>query len=328
VTCHRERCCEHLLGVSAVPFLVWLIKTTGKLLLFAALASVLAAAAPVTLVAAVGLVAAWLRGRPPRRLRRAALWCLPMTSVYLAGRAAQARTWQALLLAPVRDWQLAWHATSTGLLVTAFVLCAPVAVPAGLGVAGWLWAWRVYALETGIAGKTATAPVVFDQRQWRRQARAARGRIAAPGTVPLVDGRGRVVMGATIRAVVHRWQAVLAVPHQAMGRHQVIIGSSGSGKTTLMIRSWAGWYAATLAAHYRHNQSRPLLVVLDCKGGPDSRAKAERARRLLRAVGASRVAIWPDEVPVSLWSLPARELAVTLFQMVETGAGRRPTTPT
>jgi hypothetical protein len=76
------------------------------------------------------------------------------------------------------------------------------------------------------------------------------------------------VMGATIRAVGHRYRPVLAVPYQAMGRHQVIVGSSGCGKTNLMMRTWAGWYAAALAAHYRRGAARPLLVVLDCKGGP------------------------------------------------------------
>ena len=75
----------------------------------------------------------------------------------------------------------AWHAVAAGRVVTAFVLAAPVAVPAGLAAAGGLWAWRIYALETGLSGKTATAPVVFDARQWRRQARAARARITAPG---------------------------------------------------------------------------------------------------------------------------------------------------
>jgi hypothetical protein len=139
--------------------------------------------------------------------------------------------------------------------------------------------------------------------------------------VPLADRHGRVVMGATIRAVGHRWRPVLAVPYTAMGRHQVVIGASGSGKTNLMIRTWAGWYAAALNAHHGHGAPRPLLVVLDCKGGPDSRTKAGRTRRLLHAVGAARVAIWPDETAVSLWQLPPRELAVTLFQMVESGTG-------
>ena len=45
-----------------------------------------------------------------------------------------------------------------------------------------------------------------------------------------------------------------------------------------MMRTWAGWYAAALAAHYAHGAARPLLVVLDCKGGPDARVKAARTR--------------------------------------------------
>jgi hypothetical protein len=301
--------------------LLWLLRITGRLLLLGALAAVLVAAAPITVVAAVGLAAAWLRGWPPARLRRATVWALPMTAVYLAGRAVQAATWQALALAPVHDYLAAWHAVAAGQLVTAFVLVAPVAVPAGLAAAGGLWAWRIYALDTGLSGKTATAPVVFDARQWKHQARTARARITTPGAVPLADRHGRVVMGATIRAVGHRWRPTLAVPYQAMGRHQVVLGASGSGKTNLMIRTWAGWYAAALATHHRQGAPRPLLVVLDCKGGPDSRAKASRTRRLLHAVGAARVAVWPEEASVSLWRLPPRELAVTLFQMVETGTG-------
>jgi hypothetical protein len=301
--------------------LLWLLRAAGRVIRWAVLAAVVIAAAPISVVAAVGFFAAWLRGWPPARLRRAACWSLLMTAVYLAGRALQVRTWQALALAPVRDWQAAWHQVGAGRVVTAFVLTAPVAVPAGLFAAAGLWAWRIYAIENGLAGKTATAPVGFDARQWRRASRAARGRVAAPGTFPLADGRGRVVMGATIRAVGHRWQPVTSVPYAAMSRHQVIVGSSGCGKTNLMMRSWAGWYAAARAAHYRDGAPRPLLVVLDCKGGPDARAKASRTRTLLHGAGAARVAIWPDEVTVSLWGLPPAELAVTLFQLIETGTG-------
>jgi len=224
-------------------------------------------------------------------------------------------------LAPVHDYARAWHDAGLGRVVTAFVLVAPLALPAGLAVAGCLWAWRTYALDTGLTGKTASAPVIFDARQWRRQCRAARGQVTAPGAVPLADRHGRVVVGAVIRAVGHRWQTTLAIPYTWFGRHQVILGSSGSGKTTLMIRSWADWYSGALAACHGQGAPRPLLVVLDCKGGPDSRAKADRARRLLHAVGARRVAVWPDEAAVSLWALPPRDLAVALFQMVETGTG-------
>jgi hypothetical protein len=221
----------------------------------------------------------------------------------------------------VHDWERAWHLTQAGQVVGAFVLCAPAGVPAALCAAGTAWAWRIYAIETGLSGKTATAPVIFDARQWRRQARTARARITAPGTVPLTDDHGGIVMGATIRAVGHRWHPVLTVPYGAMGRHQVVIGASGSGKTNLMMRTWAGWYACARTVHLDQGAPRPLLIVLDCKGGPDARVKAARTRRLLHAAGAARVAVWPDDATLSLWELPPRDLAVSLFQMIETGSG-------
>ncbi len=201
------------------------------------------------------------------------------------------------------------------------LLVAPVAVPAGLAVAGALWAWRIYAITTGLAGLTASAPIEFDARQWRRQVRAARGRAAAPGTVPLLARAGLVVIGPVIRAIRHPWRPVLAVPYTSFGRHAVIIGSSGSGKTNLMMRLWAGWYAAALTAYARREGDRPLLIVLDCKGGPDARVKAGRTRRLLHGTGARRVAIWPDEARLCLWDLPPRDLGVLLLAMIETGDG-------
>ena len=301
--------------------LLWTLRTTGRVLKWAITAAVLIVAAPITVVAAVAYAGAWLRGWPPAKLWRAAAWSLPMTGVYLAGRALQARTWRALALAPVHDWEHAWHLAQDGRVVGAFVVCAPVGVPAALCAAGTAWAWRIYAIDTGLSGKTASAPVVFDARQWKRQARTARARIAAPGAVPLTDGRGRIVMGATIRAIGHRWHPVLSIPYAAMGRHQVVVGASGSGKTNLMMRTWAGWYACARTAHLSHGGPRPLLLVLDCKGGPDARVKAARTRRLLHAAGAGRVAVWPEEAALSLWNLPPRDLAVALFQMIETGTG-------
>ncbi len=101
----------------------------------------------------------------------------------------------------------------------------------------------------------------------------------------------------------------------------VIVGAIGSGKTNLMIRLWAGWFTAALDAARGGHGKRPLLVVLDCKGGPDARVKAGRTRRLLYGAGARRVAIWPDEASLSLWDLPPRDLAVLLYQMIDSGTG-------
>src|SRR5487761_1709195 len=151
------------------------VRTAGVLLL----AAVLAALAPITVTASLGYLAAWLRGWPPARLLRTAAWSLLMPAAWLAGLAVTDSRWHVLVLAAV-------------------VLSVPVGVPAGLAAAAGLWAWRIYAVESGLSGRTASAPAIFDARQWRRSARA---RAAAPGAVPLTDGQGRIVAGTTIRAV-------------------------------------------------------------------------------------------------------------------------------
>ena len=133
---------------------VWAwLKLTGWLLL----AAVAVAAWPVTLAAAAGYVAAWLRGWPPVRLSRAAVACLlPVTTVWLVAEAMRHPAWQAVALAPLRDWARGWHHL-TGLGVTrTFLLIAPAAIPAGLGLAALAWAWRIYALTTGIGGWLAS----------------------------------------------------------------------------------------------------------------------------------------------------------------------------
>ena len=300
---------------------LWLLGKMVKGVGWLLLAAVAVTAWPLTVVAGIGFLAGWLRGWPPARLWRAACWSLPMTAVYAIGEAIRLHAWPAIALAPASDYGHAWQLLAAGGIVRAGLLVAPVAVPAGLAVAGVLWAWRIYAITTGLAGLTASAPIEFDARQWRRQVRAARGRAAAPGTVPLLTRAGLVVIGPVIRAIRHPWRPVLAVPYTSFGRHAVIIGSSGSGKTNLMMRLWAGWYAAAHTAHLRGEGDRPLLVVLDCKGGPDARVKAGRTRRLLHGVGARRVAIWPDEARLCLWDLPPRDLGVLLLAMIETGDG-------
>ena len=300
---------------------LWLIRKSAKAFGWLLITAAAIAAWPLTIAAAIGYLAAWLRGWPPSRLWHAAAWALPMTAVYAIGQALRLRAWQAVALAPVDDWGQAWRLLAGHSMLRAALLVAPVAVPAGLAAGGGLWAWRIYAVTTGLAGHSPASPVLFDERQWRRQARTALGRVTAPGAVPLLNRRGLIVTGATIRAVRQRWRPVHTLPAPALMRHSVLVGSSGSGKTNLMMRLWAGWFAAALAAVTARGAPRPLLAALDCKGGPDARVKAERTRRLLHGAGARRVAIWPDEARLSLWALPRADLSVLLFQMIETGDG-------
>ena len=228
---------------------------------------------------------------------------------------------RAAALAPARAWRAGWHHPSGLSAAQTFVLLAPAAIPAGLALASLVWGRRNYAVMAGIGGRMASAPVTFDNRQWKRQAGAAKGRTDAPGAVPLLTRRARIPVGGTIRAIGAKWHPVFTIPASACGRHMVIVGATGCGKTNLMIRLWAGWYTAALDAYWAGKGDRPLLIVLDCKGGWDSRKKAARTRRLLYGAGARRVAIWPDEVRVSIWDLPPQDLTVQLYQMIETGTG-------
>ncbi|MGD0607492.1 MAG: hypothetical protein ABSA53_28405 [Streptosporangiaceae bacterium] len=302
---------------------LWLIRKAFKAAGWLLLAALAVAVWPLTLMTATGYAAAWLRGWPPARLRRTAAGTLAVTAVYLLAAAARQHGWRALALTPARDWAHGWaHGwhLDAGLAWRTFLMLLPVTIPAGFALAAALWAWRIYAITSGIGGRMASAPITFDARQWKRQVRAAIGRVNAPGAVPLLGAGRRIPVGGTIRAIGHRWRPVFTVPFSACARHMVIIGATGCGKTNLMIRLWAGWYTAARAGA-EAGGPRPLLIVLDCKGGPDARTKANRTRRLLHGAGARRVAIWPDEARLSLWDIPAPDLAVLLWQMTDTGQG-------
>jgi hypothetical protein len=308
---------------------LWRLATTT------AVAAVLVAAAPVSLVAAGAAVTAWQFGWPPRRLYGAALWCLPAVAVWLAASAlpgaprvavraagvARGPAWYRVADAPYHAWLSMWALVAAGHVAAAAVTVAPAAVPPGLALGGLAWAYRTYRMETGSGGLSPGSAIGFDRRQWRRQVRSARARIAAPGAVPLTRRNGDVVIGGTIRTVRHPARAIAALPYARLRSHQVVIGTTGTGKTTLLLRLWAGFMATALTRQAAGAERHPLLVVLDCKGGGDSRRVADRARRVLRDAGARSTAIWPDDAGLRLWDLPPDRLTSTLLDLVEHGTG-------
>jgi hypothetical protein len=307
------------------------VRLAGRLLRLAATAAVLVAAAPVSLVAGYAVALAWLHGWPPRRLYLAALWCLPMVAVWLAGTALAAGSpghgpgraagvAYTVTSAPYHAWLAMWHLGAAGSVAAAVVTIAPAAIPLGLLAGGLAWSYRIYSMQSGAGGRSPSSPVAFDIRQWRHQVRAARARIAAPGSVPLIS-RGGVVAGAVIRAIGHPQRPVAVLPYARLRSHQVVIGTTGTGKTTLLLRLWAGFMTAALGRYAAGSGPRPLLVILDCKGGADSRRVADRARRVLREAGARSTAIWPDEASLSIWALPPGRLTTTLLDLIEHGTG-------
>jgi hypothetical protein len=295
-----------------------------------------AAAAPVTAVAAGAFWYGWWRGAPPRRVAAAALWCLPMVAAWMVAVAAWPRRggpavgtpagvgggswWVRVVAAPLRSWDAMWVLAGHGQLAAAVVAAAPPAIPLGILAGSLGWAYRRFRMRSGAGGLTPQAPGAFDDRQWRHQVRAAQALIAAPGSLPLLSRGGHVVAGATIRAVRHKSGRAASIPYERLRAHQVVIGATGTGKTTLLLRLWAGFMAAGLrryaaGADGTARARRPLLVVLDCKGGAASRKVADRTRRVLRDAGARSTAIWPDESSLSLWTLPPDRLVTTLIML-------------
>jgi hypothetical protein len=281
------------------------------------IAAVAVAAAPVTVVSAASAAVAWWRGWPPRRLYVAAAWCLPMLAVWLGAIA---------LWHPAPPWEAMWRLLRHGRIAAAAVTVVPPAIPLGLLAGGAAWAYRIFRMETGAGGLSPIAPAVFDARLWHRQVRTARGLLAAPGAIPLLIRNGRVIIGATIRTVgggpgSRRAGPVAGIPYSRLRSHQVVIGTTGTGKTTLLLRLWAGFVAGGLRGYTAGISARPLIVVLDCKGGASSRKVADRYRRVLRDAGARSAAVWPDEAALRLWDLPPEQLVSTLVDLIEHGSG-------
>ena len=229
--------------------------------------------------------------------------------------------WLRVAAAPYRAWLASWQLAVHGHLAAAAVAAAPPAVPLGILAGGLAWQYRLFRMRTGAGGLTPAAPATFDSRLWRRQVRTAKALLAAPGALPLISRNGLVVTGAAIRSVRHRAVRAAAIPYPRLRSHQVVIGSTGTGKTTLLLRLWAGFMAAGLRRYAAGAANRPLLVVLDCKGGASSRKVADRTRRVLRDAGARSTAIWPDEASLSLWTLPPSQLVTTLLDLIEHGTG-------
>ncbi len=316
------------------------------------------ALAPVTVVSACAFWYGWWLGVGPRRIFAGALWCLPMAVAWLVAVAAwpvrvigedapghppagpvgdatgsasvrpaypagvgPGAPWFRVAAAPYRAWATMWRLVEHGHLVAAAVAAAPPAIPLGIVAGGACWAYRRFRMRAGTGGLTPESPAAFDARQWHHQVRTARALIAAPGSLPLISRGGHVVAGATIRAVRHRASRVASIPYERLRAHQVVIGSTGTGKTTLLLRLWAGFMAAGLRRYAAGAGRRPLLVVLDCKGGASSRKVADRTRRVLRDAGARWTAIWPDEASLSLWALPPDRLVTTLLDLIEHGTG-------
>lgn len=262
----------------------------------------------------------------PHRLRNfaAAAWALPLTSA-LAGGA-----WSTPLSLL---WDGAEHLVHGQLGGLSMMLV--LGLPSTMLVASLWWAHFLIKTETVGLKSLRTTKRVQDSLTARRQQAAAK---AAKRGAPLHRGHD-IVLGTLSDTATHKapgvWRKLakrhepwLAIAHSDARKQQAMFGTTGSGKTVAMERyaaalfdyEWRAWqkWAAVPAVAGKH--SRPLLVMISCKGGEDDRelGSSLRAAMLARGVAPERIAlVGAGMETLDIWEkTPARELRAMIAALL------------
>ena len=171
-----------VLGRVKLTVCLWPLRNAAKVARCLVMAAAAAVVWPVTVVTAVGYASAWLRGWPPVRLYRAAAWSLLVSMAWLAALMVSMPGWLAART-PGRTWAADWDRLDAAGLARVFLLLAPVALPAGLALAGLTWAIRSEARSPSGArpGQPPATPSGARLGQplaaaWRLSARIRHGR--------------------------------------------------------------------------------------------------------------------------------------------------------
>lgn len=272
----------------------------GAACLVAVLIGVLAILAPATLL-----------GWKPVRLRN---WMF--ASVLAMPGAAALWAWD--VFAPVHEFGQAAHEFLAGQFVGGMTGMASLLIPAAWLIATLVCANRRVQLATvGLRSQVRTERALRAQAQREQRAAARLSRRRLPATTgglnpQLVIGRlatetDQAPPTSMLRTLWGTTETRLILPWINVAEHMTTVASSGSGKTTLMMRVLWSWFITTWTRHrqwWRHDRpGRPLAIVVDCNGGPESRKVAARARKWFGALGVrpERIGVFPDDVALSMW---------------------------
>ena len=282
-----------------------------KLTLAAKVVAVLAL--PVTTLAAIVVVVAWWRGWSPARPWRMVLGAWIMV----------AATW-VLGYSPLAMWHEAYEQAAAGHTWWALLPLSPMIVGLGVTAGALVWARRWQTARNGMIRSPRRAGT-WAHRQWSHAMARARAEARRPGLVPTLTRKGDPVLGRA--AVITEGAAgrlvptdprLLTLPMDALNRHVVVVGEPGAGKTVALLRLMRTWLEGAWLRHVQDGGDRPLLIFVDCKGGHDGRATAEKFRRMCLGLrlARGRIGLWPSEVRLDLWCLPPQRLVEVLVEMV------------
>ncbi|MGY1871984.1 hypothetical protein [Nocardia gipuzkoensis] len=195
---------------------------------------------------------------------------------------------------------------------------------------------RVQLATVGLKSPARTERALWAQAQREQRAAARLSRRRLPFTSgwwspELVIGRLSVETNqapptSVLRALLARTETRLILPWINVAEHMTTVASSGSGKTTLMLRVLVSWFVTTWTRHRQwwrlDRPGRPLVIVVDCNGGPESRKVAARMRKWFSALGvrADRIGIFPDDVSLGMWNASVDDLRSILSAMISGGS--------
>ncbi|MBF6298484.1 hypothetical protein IU459_13140 [Nocardia amamiensis] len=201
---------------------------------------------------------------------------------------------------------------------------------------------RVQLATVGLKSPARTERALWAQAQREQRAAARLSRRRLPFTTgglspELVIGRlaletDQAPPKSVLRQLLGRTETRLILPWINVAEHMTTVAGSGAGKTTLMVRLLVSWFITTWARHRQwwraDRPGRPLAIVVDCNGGPESRKVAARMRKWFAALGVrpERIGIFPDDVSLGMWNASVDDLRSILSAMVS--GGSTPTTDT
>ncbi|MFC8048069.1 hypothetical protein [Nocardia sp. NPDC057353] len=284
------------------------------------------------------LVPATMLAWRPARLRN---WLF--ASIVAMPGAAALFAWDAF--EPIQDFTAAAADFLAGQYVAGVFGMSVLLVPAA-----WLTATLVFTRQRvqlatvglGSPARTERALHAQAQREQRAAARLSRrrlpfttgGRNPEPVIGRLAVEHDQAPPSSVLRQLGKRTETRLILPLINLAEHMSTVASSGSGKTTLMLRVLVAWYVATWMRHrqwWRLNgrPGRPLAIIVDCNGGPESRKVAARVSKWFTALGVreDRIGIFPDTTDLALWDGTSRDDLRSILSAMVSG-GSTPTTDT
>ncbi|WP_226358753.1 TraM recognition domain-containing protein [Pseudonocardia sp. ICBG601] len=290
--------------------------------------AVAAVVVPATVLGHVLVIWAWARGWEPHRLRTVAL--VVVAAAVLAGPVVGTVPWwgAATAVGAVRQ---AWDGHYLPAGIDSAAATAPL-----VAITSWAW-WHLYTkrMRSGVAQAAGERHV---RRQLHIRAGAAARRARRERT-PLAshgrDGTPSVVLGPrydTVRAqpdlltdtLRRRAAPWLQVPMPAIALHAVCLAETGAGKTTMLVRCSGSWAEITWTAYNQQQHgaagSRPLVIFLAAKGGPDADTDAHEWADALEELGLSpdRIGVFPFETRLNMWRMPATQLRAALHKLAKT----------